>query len=301
MKVQVFDYRWREPEPKNFYIEFEGNNGEKFGRKKLWVGHSLSVKLEGKTNCAGHISPETHEWKKCPKESTGKFKCEYCRSIEGSFVFTAFDGFDSSMLNASDLAKIDGEHWVYLAFFGKNMVKIGVSKLSRKLLRQVEQGSAATLFIAKTPDGIAARQIETLIRKTGLIDKIKTSQKKDFLFTNTSKAEEILRETLQKHVHGLDEEYKHLKEHLLAEPEFFDWGKEMKIEKISANVHPLKLKPGEWISGEIVALKGPFIVLNTGEEFVSFAPKDLRGKEVNFELKSPGTHLQNALQNVMFE
>ena len=81
---------------------------------------------------------------------------------------------------------------------------------------------------------------------------------------------------------------------------FKENGIEMKIKKISANVHPLKLKPGEWISGEIVALKGPFIILNTGEEYISFAPKDLRGCQVEFELKSPGTHLESALQNVLF-
>lgn len=300
MKIQVFDYRWREPAEKDFYIEFEGTNGQKFGRKKLWVGHNLSVELEGKANCAGHINPESGEWKKCPKESTGKFKCEYCRSVEGGFVFTAFDGFDSSMLNAADLAKIDGEHWVYLAFFGENMIKIGVSKANRKLLRQVEQGSAATLYIAKTPDGILARQIETLIRKTGLIDKIKTSQKKDFLFPDLSNAEDILRATLKKHVHGLDGDYEHLKEYILPDPEFFNWSETLGMKKISANIHPLKLKPGEWISGEIVALKGPFVVLNTGEEFISFAPKDLRGCLVDFELKGAGSHLQAALQNVLF-
>ncbi|PID70444.1 hypothetical protein CSB37_02020 [bacterium DOLZORAL124_38_8] len=300
MKVQVFDYRWREKEAKDFFVEFEGNNGQKIGRKRLWLGHSLSIEKLGTPNCAGHISPETKLWRPCPKDSKGKFKCEYCRSIEGGFVFTAFDGFDTSQLSPADLARIEGEHWVYLAYFGEGMVKVGVSQFARKFLRQIEQGSAATLFIAKTPDGVFARQIETLIRKTGLADKIKTSQKKDFLFPEVSSAKQTLFEVLKTHVSGLDGEHESLKQYLLPEPEFFDWT-DVGMKKLPThNIHPIKLDVGEWVSGEIVGLKGPFIILDTGDDLVSLAPKDFRGCMVDFALKQKGLGIQSALQNSLF-
>jgi len=296
MQVQVYDYRWRQVEDE-FYCEFEANAGGKFGAKRIKRGDTLSLEVKSESRCAGFM--ENGKWGKCKKNSDGKPKCDYCRSIEGNFVYTAFDGFDQSSLSAGDLEKISGEHWVYLALFAENMVKIGVSKKPRKLLRQVEQGSFATLFVAQTPDGVAARQIETLLRKSGLQDKIKSSQKKEFLCPEVTDPETVLKNILKNHKTALSE-YSHLEAFLLENPEFYNWQEQYGLANCQSNFHDVKLDTDEWVSGEVVALKGPFIVLKTPEELVSICAKDFRGREVEFEPKPAGMQLKAAFQGALF-
>lgn len=298
MQVQVYDFRWREKEDGSFFCEFEANAHGKFGRKQISLGDRISLEQKSDVRCAGVID-ETGTWRPCAKHSLGKSKCEYCRSIEGNFVFTAFDGFDQSNLNPGDLEKISGQHWVYLALFAEDLVKVGVSKNPRKFLRQVEQGSFATLYVAQTPDGIAARQIETLFRRSGLADKIKASQKKEFLCPEISDPQKILRNVLDQQKEAL-ESHPHLKEFLLESPEFVEWQDTYGLSGFSENLHDIKLQNHEWVSGEVIALKGPFVVIKTPEEYISLCAKDFRGREIEFAPKNPGIFLNTALQGALF-
>ncbi|MCF7812090.1 DUF2797 domain-containing protein [Candidatus Gracilibacteria bacterium] len=172
MKVHLYDFRWQDESTTEFQASADG----KFGRKKLHLEDDVSLSVQSSVFCAGSRTDDT--WSPCPQKATGKAKCDMCKARERNFVFTAFDGFDRSNVTDLDLEQISGSHVVYLALFDESKIKIGVARLSRKILRQLEQGSHATLFIAETPDGIAARQIETLMRKDGIADKIMASQKK---------------------------------------------------------------------------------------------------------------------------
>ena len=267
MKVLVYDFRWKNENA--CAIEGAGTSGNfenKFGRKPLAIGEKISLEICSPVRCAGSV--ENGIWKPCPKNSTGKPKCDYCRAIEGNFVFTAFDGFNESSLAPGDLEKISGTHVVYFALFEKNLVKIGVSKLERKIMRQLEQGSHATLFVAETP----LRQI--------------FAEKKSALA-----------------------ESPHFENFLLPEPEFFCWENFYHTREISAAPHVVKLAENDWISGEIVAWKGSFVVIRTNfetgknppaAEFVAIDAKNLRGHEIEFDEKPAGLKMEAALQNSLF-
>ncbi|MBT3349398.1 DUF2797 domain-containing protein [bacterium] len=309
MKVLVYDFRWKNENA--CAIEGAGTSGNfenKFGRKPLAIGEKISLEICSPVRCAGSV--ENGIWKPCPKNSTGKPKCDYCRAIEGNFVFTAFDGFNESSLAPGDLEKISGTHVVYFALFEKNLVKIGVSKLERKIMRQLEQGSHATLFVAETPDGIAARQIESLVRKSGFADKIKSSEKQNFLRPEISAdaAETELRQIFAEKKSALAES-PHFENFLLPEPEFFCWENFYHTREISAAPHVVKLAENDWISGEIVAWKGSFVVIRTNfetgknppaAEFVAIDAKNLRGHEIEFDEKPAGLKMEAALQNSLF-
>lgn len=298
MKVHVFDFRWRENNPHHFGCEIQAGKGHKFGRKHLWIGDEISIEVASETRCAGFMD-DGRDWKPCPKNSLGKAKCEFCRSLEGNFVYTAFDGFDTSQLSDQDLQKISGEHWVYLALFANNLIKVGVSKADRKRLRQVEQGSYATLYVAQTPDGVAARQIETLIRKGGLVDKIKVSQKRDFLCPSVRAPETQLRETLAEALEPVSQ-HEHLQSFLLKNPEYYCWQHIYNLVDFQENIQNVKLDIGEWVSGKIRAFKGSFALIETPYEFVNIAMKDLCGKDIDFTLREPGLRLNTALQGSLF-
>jgi hypothetical protein len=307
MKVHLFDFRWRHnADEKNYFCEFEASSGDRFGAKKIKIGDKISMEIVAENSdqkrCAG--SMVDGKWQKCPQAAVGKPKCEICRSREKNFVFTVFDGFNFDNVNDADLEKIAGPHVVYFALFSENMIKIGVSKADRKSMRQIEQGSHFTLFVAETPDGTTARQIETLFRKSGIADKINASMKKDFLCPEISKAsgEKILRDLFESKVAGLDE-FPHLKKFLLELPEFCSWEEISKIDEISAAGKPfhfVELKKGESVSGEIIAIKGGFIAIDAVDEIVSIAPKKYAGLEIEFEEKPAGLVLSGAFQKSLF-
>jgi len=299
MRVHLYDFRWIDPET----FEFQASHEGRFGRKKINLGIDLSLALTSETHCGG--SMRDNIWKKCPHEVPGKKRCEYCRAREGGFVFTAFDGFDQSNVTTEDLAQISGEHVVYLAWFGPNMIKVGVSKLERQALRQLEQGSYATLFFAQTPDGVSARQIETLFRKSGLADKIKMSQKKDLLIPDQEDAliQSSLLDILKKHKTCLSGDYQHLEKFLLDDPVFMTWSDILgldNVRKSSKIFHAVDLKKDYWVSGKLMAIRGPFLMLETPDEIIACNAKDFLGRDIDFTPRDPGLGMSKALQGALF-
>ncbi len=298
MQVHLYDFRWNNESE----FEFQAALANKFAKKPLKIGDDLSMKLNSDISCAGSVRDGVFQ--PCPNKTPGKKKCEICRGREGGFIFTSFDGFDASNYTSADLAQIQGPHVVYLALFDRNIIKVGVSKLERKTLRQIEQGSGATLFIAETSDGISARQIETLFRKSGLIDKVKASTKKDFICPEITiaESEEVLREIFDKHKNCL-KDYENLNSFLHKNPEFKDWGNVYHLQKIKENskpFHSIKLQNQESVSGKIISARGAFLILELPDEIVSVCAKDLNGYEIEFEPIAHGLSLNKAFQSALF-
>lgn len=298
MQVHLYDFRWNDPQS----FEFQASNGERFGRKMLTQGDDLSIKVVGEVRCAG--SRRDLKWQPCPQRVEGRKKCESCRNREGNFVVTSFDGFNTDMFTPEDLARLQGEHVVYLALFDAGLKKVGVSKLERKTLRQVEQGSQHTLYLAQTPDGILARQIETCLRQAGIGDKVQSSTKKDFVCPDiTAQAGEAeLKETLAPFQNGF-EHHPELNKFLLEQPEFIDWSATYGLDQVTQSpkgFHVVKLGIDESVSGKILAAKGPFLMLETPDEVVCICAKDLLGYQLDFTPAQPGLHLASALQNALF-
>ncbi len=298
MQVHVYDFRWIDE--KNF--EFQASLNGQFAKKPLKIGQPISLQIEADIRCAGSVRDGIY--KPCPDNIVGKKKCDSCRGREGGFIFTSFDGFNTEHYTPEDLAQIQGPHVVYLAIFDTHLIKVGVSKIERKTLRQIEQGSQATLYIAQTPDGISARQIETLFRKSGLADKVKASTKKDFIDPTITdgEAEKKLRATFDTHRYCLDE-YENLNSFVLYHPEFRAWREIYNLPAIRANskpFHSIKLSKDEAVSGEIIAARGAFLVLELPDEVVSICTKDLCGYTIEFDPIPPQLKLNNAIQSALF-
>ncbi|MDH3324163.1 MAG: DUF2797 domain-containing protein [Candidatus Peregrinibacteria bacterium] len=297
MKVLLYDFRWRDEK----ICEFEASVGNQFAKKAVSIGDNISIEVSSNVRCGGSVFEG--DFRKCPQDFIGKAKCDMCRAREKSFIFTAFDGFNRDNVTESDLARIADEHLVYFAMFDENLIKIGVSKGERKSLRQIEQGSHFTLYIAKTPDGIVARQIETLLRQSGIRDKIKPSQKKDLFCPeiNSEKGEVVLSSLIQSNLSVFDE-YPHLREFLI-EPEFKDWSETYglnNIEDSEKSFHTVSLTKDESVSGKVIAIKGPFLAIETPDEIVSVCTKDLYGREIEFDERPAGLRLNTAFQKALF-
>ena len=299
MEVQFFDLRWPDPT----CVEVQVHNSDRLGRKQFRFGDSFSFEIKDETTkCVGSMIDNV--WHPCQYQTIGYARCKPCKSREGTFIYTMFDGFNTDMFNQDDMAKIAGPHVVYLALFEDSIMKVGVSGLGRKELRQVEQGSFSTLYIAQTEDGTQARQIETLIRKSGIQDKIRSSQKKDLVITTITpeEAEKQLQELYASCKSTLDE-YPKLKTLLLEKPEYKNWETTYATDALKTKdqrLHSVKLQEGDAISGTLVAARGPFLVIDTGEEHLSICMKDYIGKTLLFEAKAPGLYTKKAFQNSLF-
>ncbi len=298
MQVHLYDFRWSNDSE----FEFQAALENRFAKKPLKIGDNLSMALKSDVSCAGSVRDGIFQ--PCQNQTPGKKKCEFCRGREGGFIFTSFDGFNTANYTPEDLAQIQGPHVVYLALFDTNIIKVGVSKLERKSLRQVEQGSEATLYIAQTTDGVMARQIETLFRKSGLIDKVNASTKKDFICPEITieRTEEVLRDVFEKHKNCLND-YENLNSYFLKNPEFKHWGNTYNLDNIKNNsksFHTIKLQNGESVSGRIIAARGAFLILELPDEIVSICSKDLNGYQVEFDPIPPGLKLNQAFQSALF-
>ncbi|MCK5460834.1 DUF2797 domain-containing protein [Candidatus Gracilibacteria bacterium] len=299
MKVHLYDVRWID----ETFIEFQASfENTRFAKKRIKIGDNLSLQVQEEISCAGFVRDGV--WKPCLDAVIGRKKCERCRAREGRFIYTSFDGFNTDNFTVQDLAKLEGEHIVYLSLFNKELIKIGVSRIERKTLRQLEQGSHFTLFIAKTSNGTLARQIETLFRRAGIADKIRASKKKDFFCPDITKEEgqKILESLFEKHK-GVLNEYTNLQNFLLPSPEFSFWENIYGTEQVSQNpksFHTVKLEKNEGISGKVIAKKGAFLALELPEELVSIGLKDLVGHQIEFDEQPEGLYLNSAFQSALF-
>ena len=301
MKVHIYDFRWTDETT----VEFQASRENKFGKKQVHTNDDFSVEICSEVYCAGNRIDDI--WVSCSEKAQGRSKCEICKQKEQreTFVFTTFDGFNQEFLKPEDLEKITGSHIVYLAFFDKNLIKVGVSKKERKRIRQLEQGSLATLFIAETPNGIEARKIETILKKNGIVDKIQGDQKKGIIIPeiSTMEIQKILEEVLKKQKNEFPREYEILKKYFSETPEFISWEQKYNIQYLQENkkpLHMIELKKGEWVSGKIRSIRGSFLVIETPEELVGFNAKDLQGYDGEFDAKTPGLKTNIALQNTLF-
>ncbi len=294
MKVHFFDWRWQDPATAMIQAVHNG----KIGKKSVKIGDLLSFKVDSGPTCAGGVV--AGQYSPCASAYTeSKAKCQLCRSREGSFVYTVFDGFNTDNIGQEDLQKIKGEHWVYLALFNETTLKIGVSKESRKVMRQIEQGSHATAYIARTPDGITARQIETLVRKSGIQDKIQASQKKNELLPTIT--DEVVKKTLQATMNTAKAalaDHQSLLDFFLPLPEICFWQKNYQIPAGSLHYLPMALQDS--VSGVVKGMKGSFLVLDVAGEIVSVDMKKLRGKVIDFSPRVPGITTEAARQGALF-
>jgi hypothetical protein len=171
-------------------------------------------------------------------------------------------------------------------------------------LRQLEQGSHATLYVAECPDGILARQIETIFRRQGIADKIKLSQKKDILLPDLpqEEIEKELNNFFSPLVASL-QEYEILQKCLLSKPKFKCWENDYNlpaVKKVNKFFNVLKLSSDESASGVVIAIKGAFVFIETDSEIAAICAKDLLGCDLDFSPLPYGTNVKGGTQTTLF-
>ncbi len=114
--------------------------------------------LSASRYCIGYLTGEKHEYVPCGRETKG-YQCEECAR---KHVFTPCARCHGFSCSAGETAR----KWcfqpfaVYLAYFGGEVVKVGVAAEVRLRERVLEQGALAYKVLSRFPDGMAARREE---------------------------------------------------------------------------------------------------------------------------------------------
>ena len=119
------------------------------------LGKKLSMKFSDSVLCTGYREAEKHT--KCPHKMRGSKQCNYCRYRDIAKVYTRldFEGFEEMKEEYTHQ-----EFSVYLAAFGKEIIKCGVTRSERVEKRTKEQGADYWIELLRFDDAEKAYDAE---------------------------------------------------------------------------------------------------------------------------------------------
>ena len=152
------------------YASFNADNqpfidcqiGDEIKRRELF-GQDLSLEFDFSTKyCTGWVDFENHCSQICPDSATVDGKYENCLKCRDR------TGFNPAFYNADSVSaqqeKINqNPHFVYLAYFAPEVIKVGISQEERGIRRLLEQGARLALKLETFASALIARQYEAKI------------------------------------------------------------------------------------------------------------------------------------------
>ena len=138
--------------------------GDKIERHELF-GQDLSLEFDFSVKyCTGWVDFENRCSQICPDHATVDEKYENCLKCRDK------TGFNPAFYNANSVSvqqeKINqNPHFVYLAYFAPNVIKVGISQGERGIRRLLEQGARLAIKLETFSSALIARQYEAKISK----------------------------------------------------------------------------------------------------------------------------------------
>ena len=129
--------------------------------ERVYIPEEFVIRRLDKNICIGTINPYTNEYVSCDNfvEENQK-QCSKCKYMFDFYKCVRCHGQKCYAENSNVLKYCNMPHYVYLAYFPNNKIKVGTASETKKYIRLLEQGALYSIFIAKTPNGKIARQIE---------------------------------------------------------------------------------------------------------------------------------------------
>lgn len=152
-------------------------------QNSIWKCNAIgefSFLVGPKRYCIGNKEITSHEYSGCPNHAMLTEKSNKCPDCDRSDRFKNCVKCTGNYCYVKDrevLNRCNQEHFVYLAYFPGDIIKVGVAHGRRKYARLFEQGALYSFIIASCPSGKIARKLESDIRKTGVRDKVSSQYK----------------------------------------------------------------------------------------------------------------------------
>lgn len=255
---------WHEGE---FSLEIRGEDKV---RNPFKVEETLSFVTDGPRACVGYRPPrETASLLPCPEEAEGKAQCENCFRRAEILPCLRCDGERCRNPERRSSCVQPDNHAVYLASFGKDMLKVGVARWTRREERIREQGAPLALIIARD-DGQMVRRVETAITKLGIPDRYASSQKLSAL-SEWRWEEDDLREEL---FSALALIRHRIRAPWVDEPEIISFGNALRLD-----YRPplLKAEAGTVVRGVLRGIQGQLLFIEGDEGIFALEAGSLHG------------------------
>ncbi|OJW67388.1 MAG: hypothetical protein BGO68_03355 [Candidatus Amoebophilus sp. 36-38] len=148
----------------------------------IWE-QAISIKPLETRYCIGGYDLLTRRSICCPDKCQISGQHPYCFTCSRSIQFNpAFYHVAPSQLSSHQQHYNLEPHTVYLAYFGKNMVKVGIAHTQRLYNRWLEQGARAAVVVQDMQDAYAARSLEAWISANYRIpERVTSGQKQQYL------------------------------------------------------------------------------------------------------------------------
>lgn len=171
------------------YASFNADNkpfiecqvGDKIERHELFE-QDLSFEFDFSVKyCTGWVDFENRCSQICPDQATVDEKYENCLKCRDK------TGFNPAFYNANSVSaqqeKINqNPHFVYLAYFAPNVIKVGISQEERGIRRLLEQGARLAIKLETFSSALIARQYEAKISKLdGIVETLPVYKKLELI------------------------------------------------------------------------------------------------------------------------
>ena len=146
------------------------------------VGRELSLAFDISTKyCTGWVDFDNHCSQACPDGATVDEKYENCLKCRNRTGFNpAFYHADS--VSAQQQKINQTPHFLYLAYFSPEVIKVGISQEERGIRRLLEQGARLALKLETFSSALIARQYEAKIaRLDGIVETMPIHKKLELI------------------------------------------------------------------------------------------------------------------------
>ena len=174
---------WENDKTPLFHIKTPDANKDEY----IYIPQLLSLKNLHNRACVGTINPLTLTYESCSNKVDGNnCQCNKCKFKFEFYKCVRCHGDNCNVNNKFSKDYCETPHLVYLAYFPNGKIKVGTASLQRKESRLLEQGALYAIYMAKTPSGKYARQIEQEIISNGIAGMVSSAYKLKNLYYNES-------------------------------------------------------------------------------------------------------------------
>lgn len=189
-----------------FEIHDSNNNIE-----KIEIPKSICIEKIDQKKCSGIVNPLTREKNACNKIINENDKqCLECKYKYDFYKCVKCHGANCIALSQEVIEYCNTEHYVYIAYFNRNKIKVGTVSKIRKYDRLYEQGAIYFELIAMAPTGKIARQIEQEIINLGYVGGVTTKYKMENIIIDEhlNIIKDILDNEYQNIINNINDKYK---------------------------------------------------------------------------------------------
>lgn len=252
---------------KNQTYDFFPPIGKKRVQFKLLEQHCVG-RLQG-----GNFQPCEHV------EETSEFQCSRCESKQVTTSCAPCNGLKCINPEARE-TYCENPFVCYLAGFLPARIKVGVALEHRFIRRVFEQGADIATILTIEPNGMKAKKLEHNISKMGVTERLRKDEKVSGLYSGST--QKLLKEFSRIRTHITE------KFNLQSQDNIYKLYKRAKYPRLNKKPFKLDLQKEKYVSGKIIGVKGPWMVLKERSSHYILNVWDLAGwviKKTNRRMK----------------